>query len=129
MTILFNAEEQRFEYKNDLVLCYTVSGEGEDLPGAKALMEKLIPMISEIDAKCRSCAADELLEIKNDEWLDEDEDPISREDFMEKLILRGAEFSAESVTFWYEDGDMFWGHCVMVECLADGTPDYAEMMG
>ena len=75
MTVVFNEEEQRYECRTDLVLCHTVSGEGEDVPGAKALMEKLLPTVPEIDAKCRGLAADELLETKNDEWLDEDEEP------------------------------------------------------
>ena len=129
MTVVFNEEEQRYECRRDLVLCHTVSGEGEDVPGAKALMEKLLPTVPEIDAKCRGLAADELLETKNDELLDEDEEPISKEEFMQTLVLKRAEFNAEGATFWYGDGDLFWGHYISVDCSADGTPTYAELMG
>ncbi|MCR5557242.1 MAG: DUF2262 domain-containing protein [Butyrivibrio sp.] len=129
MEIVFNEEEGRYECQTDLALCYTVSGEGEDVPGAKALMEKLLPMLPELDKKSRNYAADELLETKNDVWLEEDEEPISKEDFVDTLILKKVEFNAEGVTFWYDDGDLFWGHYVTVDSSADGTPKYAQMMG
>ncbi len=58
MEIVFNEEEGRYECQTDLALCYIVSGEGEDVPGAKALMEKLLPMLPELDKKSRNYAAD-----------------------------------------------------------------------
>ncbi len=106
-----------------------MSGEGEDIPGAKALMEKLLPMVPELDIKSRNYAADELLETKNDVWLEEDEEPISREDFINTLTLKRVEFNADGITFWYDDGDLFWGHTVTVDSSADETPRYAQMLG
>ncbi len=59
----------------------------------------------------------------------EDEEPISREDFINILTLKRVEFNADGITFWYDDGDLFWGHTVMVDSSADGTPRYAQMLG
>ena len=81
-----------------------------------------------LTGKARICAADELLETKNDSWLDEGEEPVTAEAFMNRLQLVEAEFDIDGITFWYEDDDMFWGHSIMVVCDKNGIAKFSEMM-
>lgn len=61
-------------------------------------------------------AADELLEAKNGQWLEEGEEKLSREAFLASLWLNdilakpGGNFR-----FWYSDGEMLGGHSIYVD--------------
>lgn len=61
--------------------------------------------------------------LKNEGWLDEDEAPLTEADFLSRLTLRALtvdEFG--HFTFWYDDGDVFWGHAIEAHgTLADGV--------
>lgn len=65
--------------------------------------------------KIKQFAADQLLDLKNDNWLHEDEGEVSQAEFIscmtltEVLIDESGDF-----TFYYDDGDLFWGHSVAV---------------
>ncbi len=75
-------------------------------------------------------AAQQLLRLKNDNWLDEDEAPLSADEFMARLRLECISIDQEgSFTFWHNDGDLFWGHSVEI-CgnLRDG-PTFADIPG
>jgi hypothetical protein len=65
----------------------------------------------ELDA--RQFAAGELLETHNDAW-NEDE-PISAQTFAERMTLEGVGVDRDGCgSLYYEDGDLFWGHCIVV---------------
>jgi hypothetical protein len=60
-----------------------------------------------------SCQA--LLRLKNDEWLQEDEVVLTPEQFVGKMRLQGIRFAPDgSAEYYFEDGDLFWGHCIVV---------------
>ena len=60
-------------------------------------------------------AADDLLEDKNDEWLSDGEEPLSREDLRRRLTLDAIEVDPEGgVELVLGDDGMFWGHAVTV---------------
>lgn len=75
------------------------------------------------------CAVEHLLELKNDNWLDDDEEPLTEEQFMSRMRL--AEISMDedgSFSFWYDDGDLFFGHTIVVAGnLTDGPTDACFM--
>lgn len=75
-------------------------------------------------------AVHNLLEIKNDCWLDEGEDEISREQFVARMRLETVSVAAGGrFDFWFADGDLFWGHSIRVSGnLAEG-PARAEIFG
>lgn len=86
------------------------------------------------DEKVRSFAADQLLEQANDWARDaaEGEEPeeISREQFMERLELDAVQISADGrFEFWFNDGDLFWGHAIHVTGSLDQGPEMAQMEG
>ncbi len=58
-------------------------------------------------------AVQELLPLKNDFWLEEDEAPVTAAEFRQRMTLEALVFYAEGdVTFYYQDGDLFWGHTI-----------------
>ena len=88
------------------------------------------------DEKVRSFAADQLLDQANDWAQDaaENEDgeyeKITREQFMERLELDAVQISADGrFEFWFNDGEMFWGHSIHVTGSLDQGPESAQMEG
>lgn len=86
------------------------------------------------DEKVRAFAADQLLEQANDWARDaaEGEEPeeITREQFMERLELDAVQISADGrFEFWFNDGDLFWGHAIHVTGSLDQGPEMAQMEG
>lgn len=80
--------------------------------------------------RIQAFAVRELLELKNESWLDEDEAPVTEAEFRERMRLESVTVHPDGgFTFWHEDGDLFWGHSIQVGgTLAEG-PDYAEIAG
>ena len=66
-----------------------------------------------------------LLELKNDAWLDEDESEVSAEEFIARMELSSVSIHADGgFEFWFDDGDLFWGHSIMVSGnIQDGLDD------
>ena len=75
----------------------------------------------------RKFAASQLLELKNKTWLEDGEEPITAEEFAERLVLSEVISMGDIIEFWFDDDDIFWGHSVRVDMHPDGTPDSAEI--
>lgn len=72
----------------------------------------------------KSLAAENLLDLAN-EWNEDDEHPLTAEDFMLRITLESMVFAADGgLTFYHNDGDMFWGHSVQL-CI-DKNDRYAS---
>ena len=67
----------------------------------------------------------ELLALKNDTWLDEGEAEIGEADFARRMVLESVSVKEDGTfEFWHNDGELFWGHSIMVSGnLADGPTD------
>lgn len=75
-------------------------------------------------------AVAELLEIKNDNWLDEDEEPISGEEFIDQMQLASiVVYSDGTFDFCHDDGDLFWGHVIQVSGSISDGPSSADIVG
>lgn len=100
-----------------------LSCSNHEAPGAVlAVAEALFSACEDWSARVKEFAADRLLSLKNDNWLDEDDCELSREDFISRMTLN--EISIDeggSFTFWHDDGDLFWGHTIAIGGdIADG---------
>ncbi|MBW4438951.1 MAG: DUF2262 domain-containing protein [Pleurocapsa minor GSE-CHR-MK-17-07R] len=75
-------------------------------------------------------AVQELLQLKNNVWLDEDEAPLTPQDFVARMKLVTISIDGgDSLGFWHDDGDLFWGHTILISgSLHDGPTD-AEIAG
>ncbi len=70
-------------------------------------------------------ATSDLLPLKNDCWLEEDEVEITEEQFKERMELESITvFNDGSFEFWHSDGDLFWGHSIVIYGnIIDGPTD------
>ena len=83
---------------------------------------------SYMQATARYYAADELLDLKNNEWLAEREQPIDRDSFMESIMLQGIEPRKDgTLKLWCKADDLFSGHNIIVRLNPDLTLNDAEL--
>jgi|GEM_PF-364894 len=82
------------------------------------------------DGEIRAYMLKELLDLKNESWLEEGEEKITRDDFLRRVSLSSVTvYSDGSFEFWYDDGDLFWGHSIMVSGSIEGGLDDAGIHG
>lgn len=75
-------------------------------------------------------AVKELLELKNGNWLKGDETKFTTEQFTTRMTLTSISLSSEGeFEFWYDDGDLFWGHSIMVSGNLKDGPTEASIQG
>lgn len=76
-------------------------------------------------ARVETFAVAELLSLKNESWLEPDDEPLTREQFLERMSLESITVDPEeNIDFWHHDGDLFWGHSIVVYAnLTDGPVD------
>lgn len=96
-----------------------------------ALMEQQ----QEWDRRVRAFAADKLLEQAN-QWAreggEEEEDPleVTREDFISRMEPDALQvYGNGAFDFWFNDGDLFWGHAIHVTGSLENGPEDARMEG
>jgi hypothetical protein len=76
---------------------------------------KLYLAAGDWDERAKAFAADRLVSLKNDSWLDADEAAMTRDGFIARLTLQSIAIDeAGALTFSYDDGDLFWGHAIRV---------------
>ena len=76
------------------------------------------------EERMTSYAARELLENAND-WSEDDDPNVTASQFRERMKVETIVVEADgSFAFFYNDGDLFWGHVIMVNgTLAEGPTD------
>ena len=73
----------------------------------------------------RDYAVSELLSLKNESWLEEDDIEVTGEQFKDRMRLESITiYSDASFEFWHDDGDLFWGHSILISgSLSEGLTD------
>jgi hypothetical protein len=76
------------------------------------------------------CAVKELLETANEWWSEHNDGTLSAQDFKSRINLESITVHPDGrFDFWFDDGDLFWGHSIEVRgSLADG-PTEASIVG
>jgi hypothetical protein len=70
----------------------------------------------------------ELLSLKNDGWLEQDEQPLSADEFRKRLELSGVTLNVDGTAeIWFTADDMFTDHGVSVQLDAEGCPVSANI--
>lgn len=123
------------EWKDQTVqLTYDNGGEA----AMKAAQEAALSLMADPagwDERVRSLAADKLLSLANDwarEGAEEGEEPeeVNREQFMERMELESIQVAPDGgLDFWFNDGELFWGHSIHVSGTLTGGPTDAQMEG
>lgn len=88
------------------------------------------------DERVRAFAAEQLLSLAK-QWEEDAADneereaeEITREQFMERMELDAVQMSQTGdFEFWFNDGDLFWGHAIRVTGSLEKGPEEAQMEG
>jgi len=82
------------------------------------------------DNRISEYAVKELLELKNDSWLEEDEKEVTAKQFKTRMKLKAITiYPDEEFEFWHNDGDLFWGHSILISGNLTDGPNYADIPG
>ena len=96
---------------------------------ARETFYKLLENGKEWDDKARKYAAEELTETAN-EWLEDDAEEITKEEFAKRLGISEVSVSTDGYfEIFYEDDDMFGGHVVIVSGNIENGIEDANMAG
>lgn len=72
----------------------------------------------------------EFLPLKNESWLDDEEQEITETHFRDSISLESITFEGEdNLTFWYSDGDMFGCHTLVASANINLGVQEVNMMG
>jgi len=72
----------------------------------------------------------ELLDLKNDAWLKNDESPLSYENFRARLTPRRIRIiEDDSIEVGFADSGMFWGHEIVLRTDLELTPIWVDIEG
>jgi hypothetical protein len=75
-------------------------------------------------------AVHELLPLKNENWLDDDEAELTADQFTSRMTLESVTVNPDgSFDFWHDDGDLFLGHAIQVSGSLSGGPSRADIPG
>ncbi len=104
-------------------------GEEDDLEPALQRARELLAGLSDYSRRAEAYAVQELLPLKNEHWLedlgDDEEPPLTPEQFTSRMTLEALVFYAEGdVNFYYDDGDMFYGHTI--ELMMDAADNFVN---
>jgi len=103
--------------------------------GSLAQAEIVVRKLVSSDASAKAFAVDKLLHLKNDGWLGEDEDgeeeqPLNADQFRSRMCLTAVSFAQDGTSEWfYNDGDLFWGHTIVLTMDQSGQFHGANIAG
>jgi hypothetical protein len=101
--------------KDSPIILYLEADDRDDLAPALDRAKQLLPEFDKYSESAKEYAAKELLNLKNESWIDEDETSLNAEEFKSLMTLESVVFNgAREVTFYHDDGDLFWGHTIEV---------------
>ena len=96
--------------------------------------KKFITDFDNWDKRIRTFSAKALTDNAND-WLqdsledDEEFVEITEEKFAERMVLNSIGFDENGFEVFYDDDDMFWGHCILVYGTLENGIEEAQIAG
>lgn len=80
--------------------------------------------------RARAFAEDELHAVKNESWLGEGEEPLTREKFLASLSIEDIHVDeCGGFSLSYNVDEFFWGHAIMVGGNLERGPTIADLVG
>lgn len=106
------------------------TGEIEALPALLVHAHALWAAQAPWQARLLETAVRDLLELKNDNWLDDDESPLDAAQFQSRMRLQSVTFHEDGgFEFCFDDGELFWGHVIMIGGSLESGPESASIAG
>jgi hypothetical protein len=132
-TFILDRGSNWFEIKtewNNHQIELSLSGSLADIPDLESTALKLFNESDKWTEKVRKKISSDLLSLKNESWIDENESPLSETEFLSKLTLESIIIhEEENFAFWFNDGDTFWGHSISLDGNINGQLDRAGIHG
>ena len=117
-------------WNGQLIVVSFNTDEKEEVSEALRVAEKLWEEQSLWKRQVEDYAVQELLSLKNDNWLGDGESPLTAEEFKSRMSLQSITIDPDgSVEFWHDDGDLFWGHSIMISGSLDEGLTQADIPG
>lgn len=98
-------------------------------------LQAFVSDLTGIDARWRAFAAEKLTDLAND-WQEDEQDeaapeaPITAGTFAQRIRLRELSIETDgSMTAYYDDDELFWGHVILIDVASDGAPGDATIAG
>lgn len=116
-------------YQERQIAIHLSTNEDGDVQPALMRAVEIVARVDEFARAAEDYAAAMLLELKNDSWLDEDEEPLDAERFKDLMTLESIVFYEDGVTFYHNDGDLFWGHSIEIGMDGENNFNHADIPG
>ena len=128
-TLRYNADldlyDGQVEHGGKAVPIHLAAVGQKEFDAAAARAVHVTSSLDDYARRAKEYAAERLLKIKNNGWLREGESPVGADEFKEKLSLQELVFRRYgAVDFYHRDGNLFWGHGVVVSL--DGGDNFVN---
>lgn len=122
--------EARISWNHQPVTLYLSVEHSADRDSVLAVARSLWNDQAVWDERIREYAVQALLDLKNDSWLDDDEQPLSAQQFLARMTLESITVDPDSTfSFMHNDGELFWGHAIQVTGSLQEGPTAADIPG
>ncbi|MFN6460867.1 MAG: DUF2262 domain-containing protein [Nostoc sp. DedVER02] len=107
-------ESQLFFYETQLSISLSID-DNDNVESALNRASSVIPELKDYAKRAKEYAVEQLLNLKNETWLDEGE-ALTSEKFKSRMTLEALVFCPEGkVEFYYNDGNLFFGHYILIK--------------
>ena len=101
-----------------------------DLDTFVAILSEQAQWIAASRSQIEDSIIGELLELKNSTWLEEGQKSVSRAQFLKAIVLTDITFRSDgSFEMYFDDGDLFFGHTILLSGSKDKGIDSATIAG
>lgn len=123
-----NDYKTRLEFNQDHFIDITISIETYNRDTVFSVVEKNYQVIKEKEKSIKEEIATSLLNLHNEVW---NEGQITtKEEFIGRIKLEGILFFCNgNAELYYNDGDLFWGHTIVVDINENGKYEDAQIYG
>ena len=109
---IYNKKLNAYKLFKEEIEYYFSADNKEELKKVKNIFSNI--ELTKFIGKAKEYTVNKLLELKNDLWLEEDEKEVTKKDFKDRMGFTNLYVFSESVNFYFDDDDLFWGHTIEV---------------
>lgn len=128
--LIYNDEISQFEIRrNSITFVIDDISSNTKMKKAKDNLSIVWNRQESFEALAKEFATKELLKTKNESWLEEGEKPLSENEFVCKMQLISVCADDKGIDMCFSDGDLFWGHDIVVSINEKGIPVFVNIEG
>ncbi|MEK4521047.1 DUF2262 domain-containing protein [Psychrobacillus sp. FSL W7-1457] len=118
----------KIEIETDYFIDMTISPESYDKELVFKLAENTFRKIRIMNESYKEKIAGDLLKLHNEVW--NEGEIISKDEFKKRINIQGILIFCEgNAELYYDDGDLFWGHTIVVDVDENGLYQEAQIYG